>query len=100
MKLSRVFEIAARRTHRKHRGCCSALSEHPDWVERNEARSFFGALFRPRSRIEPAYWWHSPHAVGLFTPTHDKIREKVRLAKEARILALLLAAEIAKDSGL
>jgi len=83
-------------------GCCRAIKAAERQItnpyERFYSTDYFASIYRggrynPTSFIEPGYWWASP----------VQAKDTERLLdpdKEARLLALLLAAEIAEGGGL
>lgn len=96
MKYSIIFREAAKYLHKRHSdglgiGCCSTILfydqlKNRKYEDHEESLVYFSALFGPSKRVDRhSFWWK--HPMG---PNPDT---------EARVFALLLAAEIAKSEG-
>lgn len=85
---------------RREEGCCSALIEaRAPKLE----KTIFRKLFKPRNAA--TYWWKLPYTPSpsrfyWLAEEYRRELQETKLAHNARILALLFAAEIAKDMKL
>lgn len=94
MKLSTIYKRAAQRVADYQadcifRYCCTSIDWASDYKNKGEAHRLFSRLFKPKGALSA--WWpnHSDGRDHWFTEVQD-----------ARVIALLLAAEIAKEEGL
>ena len=110
MSLNQIFLTAAELVSRdtKLRGeyrhthipCCTAINRagcaHRARVaEIGAARGLLDLYFNPDTGI--SYWFGEPFPLGDYWHIPRKEKSRVRKAKEQRIYALLLLAEISKD---